>query len=148
MQAPFAQALAHRIVSPLESVRSAPRPSSGTAHADRGGMRSLFLAVVLAAIAGCSPTTDISRTSTELAAARAPYEVVSTQANGTELHVQMKVNSLAAARTVAEDVVIKKRGPFERVDVDVFGPNDKINASPSGVLRWTASGGFNYSARH
>jgi hypothetical protein len=107
-------------------------------------MRSLCFAAVLVALAACSPTTDITRTSTERTAGRTGYDAAGSQVNGDLLRVELKVDSLGAAQTVAEDVVIKKRGPFERVEVEVFGPDDQVKRTPSGVLRWSAAGGFSY----
>ncbi len=108
-------------------------------------MRMAFLAAVLAAIAACSPTTDITRTSTEMTAERTPYEVVGSQATDGSLRVQMKVYAQSAAERVAEDVVMKKRAGFDRIHVDIFGWNDPLHGSPFAVLRWSTKNGFSFT---
>ncbi len=108
-------------------------------------MRFGCLAALLLALAACSPTTDITRTSTEPTAGRTPYEVVRTEAAGDLLRVQMKVWSPGAAETVAEDVAMKKRAGYDRVHVDVYGWNDPLRGSPLAVLRWSTRNGFSYT---
>jgi hypothetical protein len=58
------------------------------------------------------------------------------------------VASLGAARTVAEDVAVRVRAPYERVEVDVFGPSDRLQGSPSAVLKWSTQNGFTWTASH
>ncbi len=111
-------------------------------------MRYVFLMAVLAAIAGCSPTTDITRTSTERTAGRTPYDVVDVRPADNGVHVKMKVASMSAAHTVAEDVVVKMRARYDRVDVDVFGPHDSVQGTPAAVLRWSTTNGFTWTELH
>jgi hypothetical protein len=108
-------------------------------------MRYLLLAPLAAALAACSPTTDITHTSSEAFAGRAPYEIVRQEASGDSLRVRVKVGSMRAARTIAEDVVVQKRAPFARVDVEVVLANATSGAAPAAVLRWSETNGFSYS---
>lgn len=110
-------------------------------------MRNLALYVLLLAVAACSPTTDITRSSTELSARRTGASILESEAAGNLLRVRVKVNSLAAARTTAEDLVILKRAGFDRVHVEVLGPGSKADAAPAAVLRWSTRNGFEYEER-
>ncbi len=108
-------------------------------------MRFMLLMAALAVFAACSPTTDVTRTSTEQVAGRRWYEVVETRPAGDFLRVTLKMSSLAAARTVAEDVVVRMRAPYNRIEVDVFVLDDRTQGSPAAVLKWSTRGGFSFS---
>ncbi len=109
-------------------------------------MRHLFLTVVLAAVTGCSPTTDVTRTSTEMVAGRQPYQVVERQPSGDSLRIKIRVESWGAAHTVAEDIAVRTRAPYDRVEVDVPGPGRRgESGSRSAVLKWSTTGGFSWS---
>ncbi len=108
-------------------------------------MRYLLVAPLFAALAACSPTTDITHTSSEVFAGRTPYEVVRQDMSDGALRLRVKVASLRAARTVAEDVVVQKRGPFARVDVEIVPASASADATPAAVLRWSQANGFVYS---
>jgi hypothetical protein len=107
-------------------------------------MRYALLTSLLMALCACSPTTDITRTSTETFAGRAGYQVLNASEEGNLLRLKVKVDSRAAARTVAEDLAVKKRiRGFDRIEVDVVGPNN----SPAGTLKWSTKNGFSYAQR-
>ncbi len=108
-------------------------------------MRFVCLLALLLALPACSPTTDITRTSTEPTAGRTPYEVIQVSPAGDLLHVKMRVWSPGAAQTVAEDVVMKKRTGYDRVDVEIYGWTDQWRGSPFAALRWSTTRGFSFA---
>ncbi len=109
-------------------------------------MRHLCLpALLLLALAACSPTTDITRASTEPTAERTPYRVIRTQPNDGTLRLRVKVYSPSVARTVAEDLAIRKWHAYDRIEVDLLRWDDAQQASPFAVLRWSTKNGFSYS---
>ncbi|MGE5360896.1 MAG: hypothetical protein ACM3NQ_17910 [Bacteroidales bacterium] len=108
-------------------------------------MRHLLLLPLLASVAACSPTTDVTHTSSEVFAGRATYEIVRQETSGRALRVRLKVASMRAARTIAEDVVVQKRAPYGRVDVEVVPDSARPDAPPAAVLHWSETNGFSYS---
>ncbi len=104
-----------------------------------------FAPLALLLAFACSPTTDITRTSSEVFAGRTAYRILRTDAQDGLLRVRVRVDSLDAARTVAEDLVVRKRAGFDRVEVDVVGPGASDYGRPAGVLRWSTKNGFAYS---
>lgn len=104
----------------------------------------LFIPLVLG-LAACSPDTDISQTSSEVFAGRTSYEVVRQKATGNWLQLRVKVHSMWAARTVAHDLIVKKRAPFDRVEVAILRASDAADASPAAVMRWSTKNGFVYT---
>ncbi len=107
-------------------------------------MRYAVLIGLLVVFSGCSPTTDITRTSTENVAGRSGYEVLRADAQGNSLRLKVKVNSRSAAHMIAEDLAVKKRiRGFDRIQVDVVGPDN----AAAGALTWSPERGFNYSEK-
>ncbi len=106
-------------------------------------MRSLLVLPVLVMLAACSPTTDVSRTSTEIFARRSGYRIVSANVVGDSVDVRARLESRAFARTIAEDIVVHKRIRYDRVDVQLVAPD----GSQAGFAHWTTKDGFTFAAR-
>ncbi len=109
-------------------------------------MRELALALLLVGFAACSPTTDISSTSTEGVALRTHYDVVTEQVQNGVLTAKIRTAHWGRGMQNAEDFVRQRyREGYSAIHVDVYGPQDDVHGRPRGKVDWSPATGVRRS---
>ncbi len=109
-------------------------------------MRQFALALLLVGFAACSPTTDISSTSTEGVALRTHYDVVTEQVQNGVLTAKIRTAHWGRGMQNAEDFVRQRyREGDSAIHVDVSGPQDDVHGRPRGKVDWSPATGVRRS---
>ncbi len=105
-------------------------------------MRQLAFVLLLAGMAACSPTTDITSTSTEGVALRTRFDVVAEQQQNGVLTAKLRAAHWGRGMNNAQDFVRQRyREGYQAIHVEVYGPQDAINGKPRGRVDWSPATG-------